>query len=107
MSDFLRISRDGDVAIVTVDNPPVNALSFHVREPLMQALVELRDHRGAASFWVERRFVTEVLRRDPARTQANVLHDDSWQAQLRREWDRQEREKQAQPRDLPLRAGEE
>ena len=71
------------------------------------ALVELRDHRGAASFWVERRFVTEVLRRDPARTQANVLHDDSWQAQLRREWDRQEREKQAQPRDLPLRAGEE
>ena len=71
------------------------------------ALVELRDYRGAASFWVERRFVTEVLRRDPARTQANVLHDDSWQAQLRREWDRQEREKQAQPRDLPLRAGEE
>ena len=72
-----------------------------------EPLVELRDHRGAASFWVERRFVTEVLRRDPARTQANVLHDDSWQAQLRREWDRQEREKQAQPRDLPLRAGEE
>ena len=43
MSDFLKISRDGDVAIVTIDNPPVNALSFHVREPLMQALVSLRD----------------------------------------------------------------
>ena len=41
MSDFLKISRDGDVAIVTIDNPPVNALSFHVREPLMQALVAL------------------------------------------------------------------
>ena len=43
MSDFLKVSRDGDVAIVIIDNPPVNALSFHVREPLMQALVELRD----------------------------------------------------------------
>jgi 3-hydroxyacyl-CoA dehydrogenase len=43
LSDFLKISRDGDVAIVTIDNPPVNALSFHVREPLMQALVSLRD----------------------------------------------------------------
>lgn len=43
MSDFLRIHRDGDVAVVIIDNPPVNALSFHVREPLMQALVELRD----------------------------------------------------------------
>ncbi|MFD1982245.1 3-hydroxyacyl-CoA dehydrogenase NAD-binding domain-containing protein [Mesorhizobium newzealandense] len=43
MSDFLKVSRDGDVAIVIIDNPPVNALSLHVREPLKQALVELRD----------------------------------------------------------------
>lgn len=43
LSDFLTVSRDDDVAIVTIDNPPVNALSFHVREPLMQVLVELRD----------------------------------------------------------------
>ncbi|QND67984.1 3-hydroxyacyl-CoA dehydrogenase [Mesorhizobium loti] len=49
MSDFLRIHRDGDVAIVTIDNPPVNALSFHVREPLMQALVELRDDASVAA----------------------------------------------------------
>lgn len=49
MSDFLKISRDGDVAIVTIDNPPVNALSFHVREPLMQALVSLRDDPSVAA----------------------------------------------------------
>ncbi|TPM30084.1 3-hydroxyacyl-CoA dehydrogenase NAD-binding domain-containing protein [Mesorhizobium sp. B2-3-4] len=49
MSDFLTVSRDGDVAIVTIDNPPVNALSFHVREPLMQALVALRDDPSVAA----------------------------------------------------------
>ncbi|CAN7251024.1 3-hydroxyacyl-CoA dehydrogenase NAD-binding domain-containing protein [Mesorhizobium sp. LjRoot246] len=49
MSDFLRISRDGDVTVVIIDNPPVNALSFHVREPLMQALVELRDDPSVAA----------------------------------------------------------
>ncbi|WP_457150206.1 3-hydroxyacyl-CoA dehydrogenase NAD-binding domain-containing protein [Mesorhizobium sp. P5_C1] len=49
MSDFLKVNRDGDVAIVTIDNPPVNALSFHVREPLMQALVGLRDDPSVAA----------------------------------------------------------
>ncbi|MCQ8875122.1 3-hydroxyacyl-CoA dehydrogenase NAD-binding domain-containing protein [Mesorhizobium sp. LMG17149] len=49
MSDFVKVSRDGDVAVVTIDNPPVNALSFHVREPLMQALVELRDDASVAA----------------------------------------------------------
>ncbi|UCI30638.1 3-hydroxyacyl-CoA dehydrogenase NAD-binding domain-containing protein [Mesorhizobium sp. B4-1-4] len=49
MSDSLKVSRDGDVAIVTIDNPPVNPLSFHVREPLMQALVALRDDASVAA----------------------------------------------------------
>ncbi|RUZ87849.1 enoyl-CoA hydratase/isomerase family protein, partial [Mesorhizobium sp. M7A.F.Ca.US.006.01.2.1] len=49
MSDFVKVSRHGDVAVVTIDNPPVNALSFHVREPLMQALVELRDDASVAA----------------------------------------------------------
>lgn len=49
MSDFLRINLDGDVAVITIDNPPVNALSFHVREPLMQALVGLRDDASVAA----------------------------------------------------------
>jgi 3-hydroxyacyl-CoA dehydrogenase len=49
VSDFVKISRDGDVAIVTIDNPPVNALSFHVREPLMQALTSMRDEPSVAA----------------------------------------------------------
>ena len=49
MSDFVKVSRDGDAALVTIDNPPVNALSFHVRDPLMQALVSLRDDPSVAA----------------------------------------------------------
>ncbi len=43
MSQSVAVSRDGAVAIITIDNPPVNALSFHVREPLMKAFETLRD----------------------------------------------------------------
>jgi len=35
----------GDIAILTIDNPPVNALSLAVREGLMQAL----DRAAAAA----------------------------------------------------------
>ncbi|TPN41527.1 3-hydroxyacyl-CoA dehydrogenase NAD-binding domain-containing protein [Mesorhizobium sp. B1-1-6] len=48
MSNFVSVARDSDVAIVTIDNPPVNALSFHVREPLMHALAALRDDASVA-----------------------------------------------------------
>jgi len=68
------------------------------------ALVELRDRKGAA-VWIERRLVTEVLRR-PAPEEATLPRDDSWQAQLQREWDRQERENGAHARRFPLTAGE-
>ncbi|SMH40366.1 3-hydroxyacyl-CoA dehydrogenase NAD-binding domain-containing protein [Mesorhizobium australicum] len=43
MSQPVTVTRDGNVAIVTIDNPPVNAMSFHVREPLHARLLELRD----------------------------------------------------------------
>ena len=43
MSQPVTVTRDGNVAIVTIDNPPVNAMSFHVREPLHRALLDLRD----------------------------------------------------------------
>jgi 3-hydroxyacyl-CoA dehydrogenase len=49
VSDFVKVSRDGDVAVVTIDNPPVNALSFHVREPLMQTLLAMRDDASVAA----------------------------------------------------------
>ncbi len=43
MGQFISTRLVGDVAVVTIDNPPVNALSFRVRHPLMQRLETLRD----------------------------------------------------------------
>ena len=40
MSDYVKLSRDGEIAVITLDNPPVNAMSHHLREPLMAAIRE-------------------------------------------------------------------
>jgi 3-hydroxyacyl-CoA dehydrogenase len=37
------LRRDGDIAVVTADNPPVNALKHEVRAGLTQALAQARD----------------------------------------------------------------
>jgi 3-hydroxyacyl-CoA dehydrogenase len=37
------LRRDGEIAVVTVDNPPVNALKYEVRAGLTQALAHARD----------------------------------------------------------------
>jgi 3-hydroxyacyl-CoA dehydrogenase len=37
------LRRDGEIAVVTVDNPPVNALKHEVRDGLAEALHQLRD----------------------------------------------------------------
>ncbi|MDX8446419.1 3-hydroxyacyl-CoA dehydrogenase NAD-binding domain-containing protein [Mesorhizobium captivum] len=47
MSSFVSVANENGVAVVTIDNPPVNALSFHVREPLYEALAALRDDSAA------------------------------------------------------------
>ncbi len=49
MSDYVTVARWNGVAVVTIDNPPVNALSFHMREPLDAALKALRDDDGVAA----------------------------------------------------------
>jgi enoyl-CoA hydratase/carnithine racemase len=41
VSEAVRVDREGAVAVVTVDNPPVNALADHVIEALDAAAVEL------------------------------------------------------------------
>ncbi|WFP63963.1 3-hydroxyacyl-CoA dehydrogenase NAD-binding domain-containing protein [Mesorhizobium sp. WSM4904] len=43
MSNFVSVANENGVAVVTIDNPPVNALSFNVRKPLYEALIALRD----------------------------------------------------------------
>ncbi|MGB6117563.1 MAG: 3-hydroxyacyl-CoA dehydrogenase NAD-binding domain-containing protein [Mesorhizobium sp.] len=47
MSQYVNVTRDGNVAVVTIDNPPVNSLSLHLRQPLGEALVALRDDASA------------------------------------------------------------
>lgn len=49
MSQYVTVTRQDEVAVVTLDNPPVNALSFHLREPLYNALTELRDDASVAA----------------------------------------------------------
>jgi len=40
MSDLVKLTRQGDVAVVTIDNPPVNALSPGVPEGIQAAIEE-------------------------------------------------------------------
>lgn len=37
MSDIVRVSHEGEVAIITIDNPPVNAVSVQMRKDLSEA----------------------------------------------------------------------
>ena len=41
MSDQVTLTRDGDIAVVTVNNPPVNALGTAVRQGLFAAMEEV------------------------------------------------------------------
>jgi 3-hydroxyacyl-CoA dehydrogenase len=41
MSSLVRLSRDNDIAIITIDNPPVNALSPGVPEGIANAIEEV------------------------------------------------------------------
>jgi len=38
MSDVVHLSRDNEIAIITVNNPPVNALSQAVRAGIAEAI---------------------------------------------------------------------
>ena len=38
MTDLVRLTADNDIAIVTIDNPPVNALSSEVSDGLRSAI---------------------------------------------------------------------
>ncbi len=40
LTESVRLERRGDVAVVIVDNPPVNALSHHVRQGLLDGITQ-------------------------------------------------------------------
>ncbi|HWK67554.1 MAG TPA: 3-hydroxyacyl-CoA dehydrogenase NAD-binding domain-containing protein [Rhizobiaceae bacterium] len=49
MNQPVTVSRDADVAIVILDNPPVNALGHRLRAPLMEAVEKLRDDESVSA----------------------------------------------------------
>ncbi|MGR3493511.1 MAG: 3-hydroxyacyl-CoA dehydrogenase NAD-binding domain-containing protein [Shimia sp.] len=46
MSDVVKLERDGDVAVLRIDNPPVNAISHAVREGIVARLAEVAADEG-------------------------------------------------------------
>ncbi len=43
------LQHDGDVAVITMDNPPVNALGHALRTGIEQALAQVRHGEGGAA----------------------------------------------------------
>ena len=41
MSDLVQLSKEGDIAVITINNPPVNALSPGVPEGIEKAIAEI------------------------------------------------------------------
>jgi len=41
MDDLVQLTRDKDVAIITINNPPVNALSTAVAQGIAQAIEQV------------------------------------------------------------------
>src|SRR5262252_697332 len=41
MSDLVQLTKDGDIAIITINNPPVNALSPGVPEGISDAIAQV------------------------------------------------------------------
>lgn len=48
LTESVRLEREGDVALIVIDNPPVNALSRHVREGLAAGLARAVDESATA-----------------------------------------------------------
>ena len=47
MSELVQLTRDGDVAVITINNPPVNALSPGVPEGIAQAIEQIEKDPAA------------------------------------------------------------
>ena len=60
MSDTVSFEKRGDVAVMSIDNPPVNALSHSVREGISEAIAELAqdaDLKAAVLICAGRTFI--------------------------------------------------
>ena len=43
MSDLIQLTKDGDIAIITINNPPVNAISPGVPEGISEAIDQINQ----------------------------------------------------------------
>jgi 3-hydroxyacyl-CoA dehydrogenase len=48
LTESVRLEQDGDVAVLVIDNPPVNALSWHVRQGLADGMANAVDEGASA-----------------------------------------------------------
>lgn len=48
LTESVRLEREGDIALIVVDNPPVNALSWHVRQGLADGLARAVEEGATA-----------------------------------------------------------
>jgi 3-hydroxyacyl-CoA dehydrogenase len=48
LTESVRLEQDGDVAVIVIDNPPVNALSWHVRQGLADGMSQAVDSGASA-----------------------------------------------------------
>ena len=48
LSQSVRLEFDNDVALIRIDNPPVNALSHHVRQGLLDGMAQAESSDAAA-----------------------------------------------------------
>ncbi|MDG2112842.1 MAG: enoyl-CoA hydratase/isomerase family protein, partial [Actinomycetota bacterium] len=48
MTESVRLERRGDIALVIIDNPPVNALSHHVRQGILDGVTQAEQSDATA-----------------------------------------------------------
>jgi len=83
MSNLVTWRQDGGFAVVTIDNPPVNALSKALRQGLLDTFTQIRDDvsvRGVVLLCAGRTFVAgadirEFSGDNPVEVDPNVIHD--------------------------------
>src|SRR5258708_38610893 len=46
MSDLVQLTKDNDIAIITINNPPVNALSPGVPEGIADSIAKINEDSG-------------------------------------------------------------
>ena len=80
MSDFVRWTKEQDIAVITIDNPPVNALSPGVPEGIVTAVDEIQNDRdvraavliGAGKTFIAGADIKEFVKLTSGRQQGEI-----------------------------------